>query len=180
MVIHKRKRWGGKIALAVVVVAAAVLLFPVEQTVAPRWFITVVDEKGARLSGLEVRETWRQRSIEPKAHEEIRKTDATGVVTFPRRSTQVSYASRMMGCWAQRRKSPSPGACGPHAEIWAFGSGLGPMDPDDIREIHAQYIRRELKPDLIVEQQTSMILLHHCPPGHYGTGCSLSEYVPSR
>jgi hypothetical protein len=157
-----------------------VLLYPTEQTIAPDWQVTVVDDRGSRLAGVNVRETWQHLSLEPKPHEELLKTDAHGSVHFPRRTLASSYLHRLLGCWDQRRKAPKPTDCGPTASVWAFGTELGPMDAEDTKETAVQYIIRDLQPDLVVAQQTSMIMLHHCPPSHFGVGCRMSEdYAPA-
>lgn len=160
---------------AVAVIALlAVLFFPQEQTVAPRWEVTVVDDKGQRLGGVNVRETWQHGSVEDTVHEEIVTTDKAGRVTFPKRTIETSMISRTLGCWYKRRQQ-GESACGPRSSVWAFGAGLGPMDADDVNQTTGLYVVRELQPDLVVEQQTSMIMLHHCPPGRSGTGCKTSE-----
>lgn len=168
-----------KLVAALLLAAVVVLLFPLEQTIAPDWQVTVVDNKGARLPGVNVRETWQHLSVEAKPHEELLQTDANGTVHFPRRTLNSNMLRRALGCWDQRRKAASPAPCGPVASVWAFGPELGPMDAEDTKETEAQYIRRELQPDLVVEQQTSMIMLHHCPAGHFGKGCATQDYAPT-
>jgi hypothetical protein len=166
------------VALLTVVV---VLVYPVEQTTAPDWKVTAVDDKGVRLAGIGVRETWRQRSVEEKDHEEVAKTDASGSVHFPKRTLKSSYLSRMYGCYKERRANGAQAICGPRASVWAFGPGLGTMDAEDTMDTAARYINKENIPDAMVEQQTTMIMLHHCPPGRVGTGCKLSdEYAPGQ
>lgn len=174
------KRKAKQVGIAVVVAVVLVVLFPVEQTVAPDWQVTVVDEKGNRLAGIHVRETWRQASIEPKDNEEVRQTDASGKVVFPRRVQRSSVLRRTFGCWEEIRNGSKAG-CGPRASIWAFGPGLGTMDEDDVRETHARYRPREIAPELkilpdaVVEEQSSMVLLHRCAPGYFGPGCKIAE-----
>lgn len=161
---------------AIAVVAIAFVLFrPTEQTVAPRWEVTVVDDKGARLAGINVREAWQQGSLEEKGHEEVLKTDRNGKVIFPKRTMKVSMVSRASGCWYQRREHSDQAVCGPRSSVWAFGPGLGPMDAEDVNQTNGLYVVRDLLPDLVVEHQKSMIMLHHCLPGRSGTGCRTSE-----
>ena len=164
---------------AVVAVVVVACLYPIERTLAPDWQITVVDEKGTRLSGIDVRETWQDLSTENKRHEELLKTDARGSVRFPRRALKTNLFRVALGCWNQRRTMPTPQPCGPSASVWAFGPQLGPMDADDTAQTKAGFIYREFKPDTIVERQNSMIMLHHCPAGYSGTGCKNSDvYAP--
>lgn len=170
-----RRRLLRRISAIAAIAVAVVLFYPTEQTVAPRWEVTVVDDKGVRLAGVNVRETWQHASVEEKAHEEVVKTDKAGRVAFPKRTIKTSLISRASGCWYQRRQHQDESACGPRSNIWAFGPGLGPMDADDVNQTSGLYIIREFQPDLVVEQQTSMIMLHHCPPGRSGTGCKISE-----
>lgn len=169
-----------KVGIGLIAAAIVAAVYPVDQTVAPEWQVRVVDEKGTRLAGIHVRETWQQGSLEPKANEEVKQTDANGMVQFPRRVLTASLLRRVLGCWGEMRKGKKA-ECGPRANIWAFGPGLGTMDADDVREINVKYRPREIAPDLsilpdaVVEEQTSMILLHHCPPGQFGPGCKMAE-----
>ncbi len=170
-----------QVGFGLLVAAIVVLVYPVRQTVAPEWQITVVDEKGNRLSGIHVRETWQQQSLQQRAQEEVKETDATGSVHFSRRVVTASLLQRMWGCWSEMRRRDTQSTCGPSASVWAFGPGLGTMDQDDIRDVKARYRKREIAPELtilpdaIVEEQSSTILLHHCPPSHFGPGCSMAE-----
>ncbi len=165
-----------RVILAASAIIVALLVYPVEQTVAPDWKVTVVDDKGVRLTGIGVRENWRQCSVEGKDHEEVAKTDASGLAYFPKRTLKSSYLLRMYGCYRERR---GHAICGPQASVWAFGPGLGTLHAEDTMDAAARYVNNETLPDAIVEEQTSMIMLHHCPPGRVGTGCKLSdEYVP--
>jgi hypothetical protein len=170
-----------KLVFVALAIIAVFLVYPVEQTTAPEWQVTVMDDKGVRLAGIGVRESWRQGSVEEKDHEEVAKTDANGSVHFPKRALKSSYLSRMYGCYRERRTKASQATCGPYASVWAFGPGLGTLHPEDTLDGTARYINNEILPDVMVEQQTSMIMLHHCPPGRVGVGCRLSdEYVPAQ
>lgn len=169
-----------KVIIAIIIVGVIILMRPVEQTVAPAWQVTVVDEKGIRLSGIHVRESWRQYSIEDKDHEAVLETDGNGSVVFPRRALKSGYMQRMFGCVIKRRMNGSGAICSPQASVWAFGPGLGTLHEEDTKDSQAQFVKAELRPDTMVERQISLILLHHCPPGRVGTGCKLSdEYVPT-
>jgi hypothetical protein len=170
-----------KVGIGLLAAGLIALVYPTEQTVAPEWQVTVVDEKGSRLAGIHVRETWRQQSIEQTANEDVKQTDANGMVHFTRRVHTASLLRRILGCWDEMRKGNKQSNCGPHASIWAFGPGLGTMDEEDVRDVNAKYRPREIAPDLsilpdvIVEEQNSMILLHHCPSGKFGPGCKMTE-----
>jgi len=172
---NTRRRWLRRAGVATAVVLMGMLFYPAEQIVAPRWEVTVIDDKGARLAGINVRETWQQASVEKFAHDEVAKTDRAGKVRFPKRTIQASLISRLTGCWYEARQHRSWDACGPRSSVWAFGQGFGPLDANDVSETQGLYIVRELQTDLVVEQQSSMITLHHCPAGRSGTGCSISE-----
>jgi hypothetical protein len=168
-----------KIVFAALVIAVVLLVYPVEQTTAPDWQVTVMDDKGVRLVGIGVRENWRQYSVEDKGHEDVAKTDASGSVHFPKRTLKSSFLLRMYGCYQARRAKASQAMCGPHASVWAFGPGLGTLHAEDTMDASARYTSNETLPDVVVEQQTTMIMLHHCPPGRVGAGCKLSdEYAP--
>lgn len=168
-----------KAAFAALALVVIFLLYPVEQTVAPDWKVTVMDDKGARLAQVGVRETWRQYSVEHTAHEEVATTDASGSVHFLRRTLKSSYLLRMYGCYLERRAHAAEAMCGPQASVWAFGPGLGTLHAEDTAGTTARYTNNESLPDAMVEEQTSMIMLHYCPPGRVGPGCKLSdEYAP--
>jgi hypothetical protein len=167
-------------SFAILVVAVILLVRPVEQTIAPEWQVTVVDDKGVRLAGIHVRETWRQGSVEDKDHEAVLETNAGGSVHFPKRTLKSSYFQRAFGCFLKRRTNPSQTICSPQASVWAFGPGLGTLHEDDTRDIQAEFDNSDVRPDKMVEYQESMIMLHHCPPGRFGVGCKFSdEYAPA-
>jgi hypothetical protein len=175
-----------KVALGLLAAAVVCLLYPIEQTIAPDWQVTVVDEKGVRLAGIHVRESWRQHSLQDKPAEQVLQTDSQGAVHFPRRTATSNLFRRAIGCWDEYRKQGKAASCGPHASIWAFGPGLGTLDAHDSGGTTPEYVPREIAPDLsilpdaIVQQQTTMILLHHCPPGYFGAGCKMTEsYAPT-
>lgn len=168
-----------KLVFLALVIIAIFLIYPVQQTTAPDWQVTVLDDKGMRLAGIGVRETWRQCSFEDKDHEDVAKTDASGSVHFPKRTLNSSYLQRLYGCYKQRRAKAAQPICGPQASVWAFGPGLGTLHAEDTMDTTAHYTINENLPDVMVEQQTTMIMLHHCPPGRAGVGCKLSdEYAP--
>jgi len=169
-----------KIGILLVGIVVVTLMYPVEQTIAPEWQVTVVDDKGVRLANIHVRETWRQGSIEENGHEEVLATDANGSVHFPKRTLKSGYLQRVFGCIRKRRIVPSEASCGPQASVWAFGPGLGTLHEEDTKDSPVEFVKNELRPDTVVERQTSLFLLHHCPPGRIGVGCKLPDgYVPT-
>jgi hypothetical protein len=173
------RRVAKKLVYAALAIAAVFLIYPIEQTTAPDWQVTVIDDKGVRLAGVGVRESWRQHSFEAKDYEEVAKTDASGSVHFPKRTLKSSYLRRMYGCYRERQTKDPQAICGPQASVWAFGPGLGTLHTEDTLDNAARYVSNETLPDVMVEQQTTMIMLHHCPPGRFGAGCKLSEeYAP--
>jgi hypothetical protein len=60
-------------------------LIPVPQTVVPAWNALVVDESGKPQADADVRQVWRQYSLESTTHHETLRTGADGMVHFPRR-----------------------------------------------------------------------------------------------
>ena len=134
-----------KVLITVLVLVVIALIYPAEQTVAPEWKVSVVDDKGARLAGIHVREIWRQYSIEDKDHEEVLTTDASGSAVFPKRTLKSGYMQRMFGCWKKRRMNPAEALCSPAS----IRVGLRPWSRYPARRGH------ERQPSPVLQERTA-------------------------
>jgi hypothetical protein len=91
-------RW--KLSIVVVVVLTSIVvvaLLPFETIVVPEWNVKVLDEHGNLVSGVAVRESWGDLSIEPDEHEELRVSDTNGNLSFPVRTIKASLLHRVVG-----------------------------------------------------------------------------------
>jgi hypothetical protein len=122
------------LALAVIAVVAAILLFPVKRTVAPEWTIYTLDADRHPLANITVREVWQQYSLENAGHEEDRLTDSSGRVQFPRRSLRSSIGQQLVGCFEQVMKTGVHTSCGAHSYLVAFGKGVDTLDWADFSQ----------------------------------------------
>jgi len=87
-------RW--RVILAGVFLLLLILLFfPFKTTIVPRWRLHVVDDAGALVRDINVTEHWQYYLLESEGHEEMLKTDGSGMVDFPERTIRASVASRL-------------------------------------------------------------------------------------
>jgi len=81
--------------VAVLLTITACIPFP--SVTVPEWRVQFVDRKGRPFVGLEVKQTWQNYSTENRSHQESRRTDSQGYVSFPERTNWASMATRILG-----------------------------------------------------------------------------------
>jgi hypothetical protein len=123
-----------RLAITVVAVAAAILLLPLKQAIAPEWTIETLDAERRPLANLTVREVWQQYSLENEGHEEDRLTDSSGRVQFPRRYRRSSIGQRLIGCLKQVTMTGVHAGCGAKSYLVAFGEGVETVDWADFSQ----------------------------------------------
>jgi hypothetical protein len=79
-----------------VVLAAAVLFYPFESTIAPRWMIRALRPDGGYVTGCAIEQRWEWRAA-GAAGESIVITDASGYAIFPPRRARASLMRRAIG-----------------------------------------------------------------------------------
>ena len=114
-------RWQASLAGAILLVLI-VLLYPFQTTIVPRWRVHVIDESGARVSGINVTEHWQHYLIESEGHEEARQTDETGVVDFPARKVRASLVTRFIDVIFNLLGEGKKARFGPYASLVIWGS----------------------------------------------------------
>src|SRR5258705_2350714 len=102
-----------------IIAIAAVCIIPLPHLVAPRWSVTVVDESNRPLSGITVRESSQDYSLESTSHEVDLVSDVEGRVVFPARFLFASIASV-----ANVLETGVHASFGTHTWVLAFGRGL--------------------------------------------------------
>lgn len=109
--------------LAALAVVVAVLFSPREITVAPAWRLRVVNEQGAPLKDVFVRQSWKHYSYELDAgeHEEDAWTDENGYVAFPRRTIKVSLIKQAFAPLIVAGMLQEHASFGASAAIMAWG-----------------------------------------------------------
>ena len=91
------------------------LFYPFQTTIVPEWSLKVVDEEGALVRDVSVTEHWQHFLLEASSHEEMRRVQDNGAVSFPERTIRASLVRRGIATigrikqdgWRARR---SPGA----------------------------------------------------------------------
>ncbi len=117
---HSR-RGRGYYRVLVAVCGALLLLGSIkyESTTVPEWDLRVINPRGEPLSGVQVYQTWKHYSLDSSDtfNREIKVTDETGRVSFPRRTVNASLLRRVLssvGRWVNINPHAS---FGPHAHI---------------------------------------------------------------
>jgi hypothetical protein len=101
------RRWHGRIEtprlsnrtrIAVIAVCAVAFLLPLRSVTVPPWRVQFVDEQGEALSGLRINQHWVDFfAWQAIGMDDVRTTDAAGVVAFPERVVRASIALRLWG-----------------------------------------------------------------------------------
>jgi len=113
-------------------IVLALSLIPVPYLASPEWSVRVVDESGNPLSGMLVRLSYTNYSVETTGHDEDRYTDQRGATIFPKHRR---WASTLQRCFftALSATALAHASYGPSATVMAFGKGLeGEAVSDDI------------------------------------------------
>lgn len=70
------------------------LFYPFQTTIVPEWSLKVVDEEGAPVRDVNVTEHWQHFLLEGSSHEEMRRVQDNGAVSFPDRTIRASLVRR--------------------------------------------------------------------------------------
>ena len=82
--------------IIILLVAAAVGLYPWQSMVVPEWKVRIVDQKGVPLANTGVREVWQDYSSETRSHQQDLVTDNDGYVSFPKRTIRSPFVLRII------------------------------------------------------------------------------------
>lgn len=107
-------------ALAVIITVG---FFPVSTVVVPEWRVRVVDERGAPVKGIVVRQSWQHYSLEMDGNEEDLVTGGDGYVTFPRREIKSGLFSRAFVVASNALMFREHASFGPSASVTVWGAG---------------------------------------------------------
>jgi hypothetical protein len=116
------RRWRVLFAGAIVLLLAF-FLYPFKTTIVPRWRLNVVDE--TRVQGvpdIRVTEHWQHYLLESEGHEEMQKTDQSGLVDFPARTIRASLGSRILRTIINFARQGANAKSGPYASVVVWGS----------------------------------------------------------
>lgn len=92
-----------------------VLIFPFETTVVPAVTVRVVDEAGALMPNVLVKQEWKDVAVEDEIHIGSTKTDQSGVAAFPKRTGRSFLLKRIFNVvWRIATQ-------GVHASISSYG-----------------------------------------------------------
>lgn len=85
------KRW------LVIVMVIVLLLIPFPTEMVPEWKLRVVDREGNALAGVQIEEAWTNYSYFGQHAYELRRSDKSGEVIFPRRMLWAGAIQRVSG-----------------------------------------------------------------------------------
>jgi hypothetical protein len=117
------------------------LFYPFQTTIVPEWSLKVVDEEGAPVRAVNVTEHWQHFLLEASSHEEMRRVQDNGAVSFPERTIRASLVRRGMATigrikqdgWRARR---SPAAS---VVVWGnkdYATTVSVYFPSDLPQSH--------------------------------------------
>ncbi len=137
LLLYTRQRFepGGRkrfySALAIIVTILILVLLPYPSTVVPQWKIIVTDLSGQLIPNAHVRQTWQHYGLEQEDHEEDRRTEHDGSVTFPSRVVYASLISRLVKPMMKVAKNWIHASVEPHAYVMAWhAQSEGDLDYD--------------------------------------------------
>lgn len=125
------------------ILIAALLLYPWENTVAPALRLRVFDEAGNPASGVVVKQEWEYMAVGSEQHLEYSRTDENGYVEFRQRSERVSMLRKGLSVLRELANFMHGYGMGPRAQVWAHGEdphvwtfvscGVGSSAPQELR-----------------------------------------------
>lgn len=120
-----------KSILAVIAVGGLLISLPIpsKSLDAPTWDVWIVDQAGNPVTGINVRESYRNYSAENDGHEETQVTDLSGHVHFEAKTLRSSLLMRVLVTLASTTAGVHA-SFGPNAWVFAFGNGL---EGNDVR-----------------------------------------------
>ena len=99
------------------------VFIPMRSLDCPVWDVWVTDRSGQSVSGVTVRLTYRNYSVEQESHEFDATTNAQGHVAFKAQTVSASLGRRFAAMlWSATGGVHA--SFGPHASVLAFGNGL--------------------------------------------------------
>ena len=108
--------------LCFIIVAFTVGLIPTRYLAAPQWDVSVRDESGAPLAGLNVRLSFKNYSAESDSHEITLVTDPSGHVAFASQFRRASLLQRAIYTIGSAMAGVHA-SFGNHAFVFVFGGG---------------------------------------------------------
>lgn len=111
------------VSMALVCALIVVGSIPYETIVIPPWTLRVIDDTGTPYSHKQVRQTWKDYTLEADAADNLedRWTDAEGYVSFPQRSLRASLIKRGARTFFNVIKLGAHGSVGINGSIAATG-----------------------------------------------------------
>jgi hypothetical protein len=101
----------------------AICFLPMPYLVCPGWDVWVVDKSGAPQTGITVRVSYQDYSLEKQGHEENTVADSRGYAHFAERESRASLAERFFGILHSAATGGVHASFGRHASVFAFGDG---------------------------------------------------------
>ena len=118
-----RSRRGAQVLLAATVLLVLLVLFyPFKTTIVPEWSLKVVTEEGAPVRDVNVTEHWQHFLLERSSHEEVRRVQENGAVSFPERTIRASLVRRGMATIGRIKRDGWRARRSPAASVVVWGN----------------------------------------------------------
>ena len=98
------------------------LFYPFQTTIVPEWSLKVVDEEGAPVRDVNVTEHWQHFLLEASSHEEMRRVQDNGAVSFPERTIRASLVRRGIATIGRIKQDGWRAQRSPGASIVVWGN----------------------------------------------------------
>lgn len=131
------------VLIALVVVTLAVLLIPIEWTIAPNFTLVIQDMQGSPVAGVSVRQTWAYYGLFDTTQEEDRVTNVQGEVSFSKRTISASLLQLLRARFKTLLNVHS--SYGPHYYLSVHKRGfttVGPIGEDDLKQLEQDELGR--------------------------------------
>ena len=109
--------------ITVVCVLAIGLVIPIKTTVVPAASVRIVDQMGNSMPHVYVKQEWHDATVENQAHNEIIKTDESGVASFPTRYVRSFLLKRIINVIWRIATQEVHASIGSEGSITAYANG---------------------------------------------------------
>jgi hypothetical protein len=133
----------------------AVVFYPAQVTIVPRYTVRVLDADGLPFPGIRVIQTWQEYSIQADGRDDALTANGEGYARFPVRNVRASVSKRVIGCIHQFREYGAHASCGSRYDITA-GDGTS----TEVRRV-------DVREGVFGGSRSLTLVMKRCPPGQH-------------
>ena len=105
-----------------ILVIMFLLFYPFQTTIVPEWSLKVVDDEGAVVRDVNVTEHWQHFLLESSSHEDARRVEENGAVSFPERTIRASLVRRGLATIGRIKRDGWKARRSPAASVVVWGN----------------------------------------------------------